>query len=247
MSTTAAEDKVNSKEASPAPEASSSKVEPAASDAPQRETATEPSAEPPTESESAPTAAPTAWQAVFSPQFNAYYFYNSETQETTWTNPLQPPEAAAEPASTAVAPEAETSTAETSSIPHYAAIQSAAIAQGIDPALAYLDPSLAASTSSAAPAGPVPSFQAKFNARTGQFAAMDSRSPAHLSEYERAKRMSEVFFDVAAWEQNLAQEHAAEAEAGGEKKRKRPSKKDLERFKQQKKLKKIAKTAWLRT
>ncbi|KAJ7845906.1 hypothetical protein B0H13DRAFT_115726 [Mycena leptocephala] len=246
MSSTSTESKEKSKEPSPAPEASSSKEEPTASDATESGTTTETSAEP-----SAPVAAPTAWQAIFSPQFNAYYFYNSETQETTWTNPLQPPEPAAESTSTSAEPAAETSTAapgtaDTSSIPRYAALQSAAIAQGIDPALAYLDPSLAASTSSTDPSGFPPSFQAKFNARTGQFAAMDSRSPAHLSEYERAKRMSEVFFDVAAWEQDLAQQHAAEAE-GGEKKRKRPSKKDLERFKQQKKLKKIAKTAWLRT
>ncbi|KAJ7856617.1 hypothetical protein B0H13DRAFT_2237810 [Mycena leptocephala] len=236
MSSTSTESKEKSKEPSPAPEASSSKEEPTASDATESGTTTETSAEP-----SAPVAAPTAWQAIFSPQFNAYYFYNSETQETTWTNPLQPQSQLQTETSTA-AP----GTADTSSIPRYAALQSAAIAQGIDPALAYLDPSLAASTSSADPSGFPQSFQAKFNARTGQFAAMDSRSPAHLSEYERAKRMSEVFFDVAAWEQDLAQQHAAEAE-GGEKKRKRPSKKDLERFKQQKKLKKIAKTAWLRT
>ncbi|KAJ7764561.1 hypothetical protein DFH07DRAFT_867248 [Mycena maculata] len=246
MSTTPTESKEKSKEPSPAPEPSSSTEPPASSDATDLATATEAS------SESVPAAQPpTAWQAIFSPQYNAYYFYNSETQETTWTNPLQP-EPAAESAETTSSPAAEGSTTENpgtaqpdSSVPHYTVLQNAAIAQGIDPHLAYLDPSLAASTSSADPAG-LPSFQAKFNARTGQFAAMDSRSPAHLSEYERAKRMSEVFFDVAAWEQNLAQERAAEAE-GGEKKRKRPSKKDLERFKQQKKLKKIAKTAWLRT
>ncbi|KAJ7130284.1 hypothetical protein C8R44DRAFT_614245 [Mycena epipterygia] len=247
MSTTPEESKVESKEASPEP---SSSTEPSATSE-----ATEPATATETPAETAPVAEPppTAWQAIFSPQYNAYYFYNSETQETTWTNPLQPPdpEAVAEPptASTSAAPAAETTStapAAESAVPHYTALQNAAIAQGIDPHLAYLDPSLAASTSSGDPSG-LPSFQAKFNARTGQFAAMDSRSPAHLSEYERAKRMSEVFFDVAAWEQNLAQEHAAEAEAGGEKKRKRPSKKDLERFKQQKKLKKIAKTAWLRT
>ncbi|KAJ7481480.1 hypothetical protein FB451DRAFT_1236178 [Mycena latifolia] len=249
MSTTPTESKEKSKEPSPAPapEPSSSTEPPAASDATEPATATEPPAE------SAPAAEPppTAWQAIFSPQYNAYYFYNSETQETTWTNPLQPPEQTAEPAAatstTTAAAESSTAVAQPeSTVPHYTALQNAAIAQGIDPHLAYLDPSLAASTSTAAPTG-LPSFQAKFNARTGQFAAMDSRSPAHLSEYERAKRMSEVFFDVAAWEQDLAQQHAAEAEAGGEKKRKRPSKKDLERFKQQKKLKKIAKTAWLRT
>ncbi|KAJ7704415.1 hypothetical protein B0H17DRAFT_1157001 [Mycena rosella] len=250
MSTTSTESKDSSKDPSPAPEPSSSEAAPA-SDATEPAAATQP---PPDSEPSSTEQPPTAWQAIFSPQYNAYYFYNSETQETTWTNPLQPPEEVAEAAaaSTSATPAAETSTAAAgtaqpeSAIPHYTALQNAAIAQGIDPHLAYLDPSLAASTSTADPTG-LPSFQAKFNARTGQFAAMDSRSPAHLSEYERAKRMSEVFFDVAAWEQNLAQEHAAEAEAGGEKKRKRPSKKDLERFKQQKKLKKIAKTAWLRT
>ncbi|KAJ7151391.1 hypothetical protein C8R43DRAFT_886807 [Mycena crocata] len=250
MSTSTTESQEESKAASSTPEPSSSTEPSATSEVPE----TEPT-ESVAETETTPVAQqPTAWQAIFSPQYNAYYFYNSETQETTWTNPLQPPESAEGAASTSTAaPEAETSTAapgtaaqpESSSTPQYTALQNAAIAQGIDPALAYLDPSLAASTSTADPAG-LPSFQAKFNARTGQFAAMDSRSPAHLSEYERAKRMSEVFFDVAAWEQNLAQEHAAEAEAG-EKRRKRPSKKDLERFKQQKKLKKIAKTAWLRT
>ncbi|KAJ7291287.1 hypothetical protein C8J57DRAFT_1491784 [Mycena rebaudengoi] len=203
-------------------------------------------------SPSSPSTVDGAWQAIFSPQFNAYYFFNSETQETTWTNPLQPSEPAGETAETPAVPEAETTAAvaETeqpdASIPHYTVLQNAAIAQGIDPHLAYLDPSLAASTSSGGPST-LPSFQAKFNARTGQFAAMDSRSPAHLSEYERAKRMSEVFFDVAAWEQDLAARNQAEAEgSGSDKKRKRPSKKDL-RFKQQKKLKKIAKTAWLRT
>ncbi|KAJ6613610.1 hypothetical protein B0H10DRAFT_2222114 [Mycena sp. CBHHK59/15] len=240
MSTTP-EDRKEEKESPPSPSTSTSA---AAEPTPATESA------PPTES--APAAQPPApaWQAIFSPQYNAYYFHNSETQETTWTNPLQPPEPAA---STSTVPAAEPSTAAPeamqpdASIPHYTALQQVAIAQGIDPHLAYLDPSLAAPTSAADPSG-LPTFQAKFNARTGQFAAMDSRSPAHLSEYERAKRMSEVFFDVAAWEQNLAQNQAAEAEgSGSDKKRKRPSKKDLERFKQQKKLKKIAKTAWLRT
>lgn len=120
------------------------------------------------------------------------------------------------------------------------------MAQGIDPSLAHLDPSLASSSG-------VPSnfmYTAKFNARTGAFAKSDSRDPTHLSEYERAKRMSEFYFDVGAWERDVEARNKAEieAEAEGEgKKRKRPTKKDLERFKEQKRLKKIAKTAWLRT
>ena len=80
------------------------------------------------------------------------------------------------------------------------------------------------------------------------------------------KRMSSVYFNMEQWEQEVAQRNKQEEEeeANG-KKRKRPTKKDLvrdvvkctnavhspkrlqERFKEQKRLKKIAKTAWLRT
>jgi hypothetical protein len=187
---------------------------------------------------------PTPWQAIYSPQYNAYYFFNSETNETTWENPLVEAAKSSTPAATASS--SETLSAEEASFASassYNTLQAAAIAQGIDPSLAYLDPSLA---------GPVPGSSsgaygaaAKFNARTGQFTRLDARDPSHLSEYERAKRMSEFYFDVNAWENQRAQEQ--EETEGNEKKRKRPSKKDLERFKEQKRQKKIAKTAWLRT
>lgn len=142
------------------------------------------------------------------------------------------------------------------------AMQAAAAAQGIDPSLAYLDPSLLASTSSTPQAF---TYTAKFNSRTGAFARPDGRDPTHVSEYERARRMSEAYFDVEKWEKDLEEGKAQEDSEG--KKRKRPTKKDLvcficrmigcahsnvmrfsqERFKEQKRLKKIAKTAWLRT
>jgi len=118
-------------------------------------------------------------------------------------------------------------------------MQANAIAQGIDPSLAYLDPSLAAG-----PSLPSGAFSAKFNAKTGAFTAVDGRDPSHLSEYERAKRMSQFYFDVGAWEEELEQRDAAEEER---KKKRKPTKKDLDRFKEQKRQKKIAKTAWLRT
>jgi len=73
---------------------------------------------------------------------------------------------------------------------------------------------------------------------------MDGRDPSHLSEHERAKRMSQFYFDVGAWEEELEQQDATEEER---KKKRKPTKKDLERFKEQKRQKKIAKTAWLRT
>ncbi|KAJ8462966.1 hypothetical protein ONZ45_g17747 [Pleurotus djamor] len=193
----------------------------------------------------------TAWQAIYSPSHGAYYFYNTETQETTWTNPLQEQEASTS-TSASQEPETEPSASETPEpsggpAPTYTAAQQAAIAAGIDPSLAYLDPSLAYAGipgGSAAPNGQ-PSFTAKFNARTGAFSANNSRDPTHLSEYERAKRMSEFYFDVGQWEKDVATRQEEEAQEGG-KKRKRLTKKDLDRFKEQKRLKKIAKTAWLR-
>lgn len=105
-----------------------------------------------------------AWQAIFSPQHNAYYFFNAETQETTWVNPLEPTASGSTANTTSSSdptPTPDASTAEqqeeaqsSSSAPsssinpatsHYAALQAAAAAQGIDPALAHLDPSLLSS------------------------------------------------------------------------------------------------------
>ncbi|EPS96386.1 hypothetical protein FOMPIDRAFT_1053319 [Fomitopsis schrenkii] len=184
------------------------------------------------------------WQAIWSPAHNAYYFYNAQTQETTWTNPLQPAPAAGAFAD----PSAPGSSSASPSAPPPALsamydLQAAAAAQGIDPALAHLDPSLAAGPSNPAAI----TYTAKFNSRTGAFTRPDGRDPSHLSEYERAKRMSEFYFDVNAWEQDVEARKLEEAYEEETKKRKRPTKKDLERFREQKRLKKIAKTAWLRT
>lgn len=217
-----------------------------------------------------------AWQAIFSPMHNAYYFFNSTTQETTWVNPLQVPDSststppsaptATDPDASASAPADPSSAAKPDGpIPaHLAqlyAAQTAATAQGIDPSLAHLDPSLAGG-----PGGPSGAYamQAKFNARTGAFTTADARAPEHLSEYERAKRMSSFYFDVGAWENEVAKRRLEEEEMEEDgRKKKRPSKKDLVsvvlvcafrmglifvqgRYKEQKKAKKLAKTAWLR-
>lgn len=223
------------------------------------------------------------WQAIFSPQHNAYYFYNTLTSETTWINPLQPetsdasaaaPAAQADTAGTvspaaskSKSPQPESSLSPSlpqpgpsSSTSSYATLQAAAVAQGIDPSLAYLDPSLA--LSSGGPALPH-TYTAKFNARTGAFSTATARDPGHLSEYEvtitflvlidvvlislgallsnltrylsskstiqRAKRMSEFYFDVGAWEKDVEERKRAEMEeeAVSGRKRKRPTKQDL--------------------
>ena len=236
----------------------------------------QPSAEPEAPSSTSPPSSGN-WQAIWSPAHNAYYFFNATTQETTWVNPLQP--AAGEPSSSSSSLPASASASATppnaqedapsgsssgathvpASVAQIYALQEAAAAQGIDPSLAHLDPTLAGPS---AP-GSAYSFSARFNAHTGTFTKPEGRDPTHLSEYERMKRMSSVYFNMEEWEQDVAQRNE-EDEANG-KKRKRPTKKDLvrdafakckrgrltkhlqERFKEQKRLKKIAKTAWLRT
>ncbi|KAI0767351.1 hypothetical protein C8Q74DRAFT_1203624 [Fomes fomentarius] len=190
------------------------------------------------------TAAPeSSWQAVWSPAHNAYYFYNSVTHETTWVNPLQP-DAEAGPSNVHndSASSSDATQAPGASSSQYD-IYAAAAEQGIDPALAHLDPSLA--TSGTAPGAFT--YTAKFNSRTGAFARPDARDPTHLSEYERAKRMSEFYFDVNAWEHEVEKRKLEEAQEEESRKRKKPTKKDLDRFREQKRQKKLAKTAWLRT
>ncbi|KAF9515046.1 hypothetical protein BS47DRAFT_1391967 [Hydnum rufescens UP504] len=199
------------------------------------------------------TPPPAAWQAIWSPAHGAYYFFNPITQETTWTNPLATP--ATDDGNNGGSSTAPT----TATLPEPSSSSVIAGREepgpdafgGIDPDLAYLDPSLSFGKSKAQ-SGPVPTFTAKFNARSGKFAGGDSRDPSHLSEYERAKRMSEAYFDVASWEaqieeQESARKRAAEDEAaGGGAKKKRLTKADIERFKEQKKEKKMKRTAWLR-
>jgi hypothetical protein len=101
-------------------------------------------------------AATPQWQAIWAPQYNSYYFYNHITQETTWTNPLQPEEGSSSSVSADQTPSTEehsdeNAAASTTGLTYstasskYAALQAAAIAQGIDPALAHLDPTLGAS------------------------------------------------------------------------------------------------------
>lgn len=161
---------------------------------------------------------------MWSPAHSAYYFYNSLTHETTWENPLQQPNAEAGPSKPT---QASSATPEPTAVASSSAdIYAAAAAQGIDPALAHLDPTLAAGGS-----GPGAfTYTAKFNARTGAFARPDARDPTHLSEFERAKRMSEFYFDVNAWENEVEMRKLQEAQEEESKKRKRPTKKDVVRM-----------------
>lgn len=186
------------------------------------------------------TTKPPEWQAIWSPAHGAYYFFNASTQETTWTNPLAPADEQTSGASTsalASTSTSQTSVPSTSSQPEPSSTESNVTGPdaygGIDPDLAYLDPTLSVGKSKTPGSGVVPSFSAKFSARSGKFAGGDARDPSHLSEYERAKRMSEAYFDVGAWEAQVAERDAerkraaAEEEAGGGAKKKRLTKADI--------------------
>ncbi|KAJ1301220.1 hypothetical protein OPQ81_003629 [Rhizoctonia solani] len=173
-----------------------------------------------------PVPSQTEWQAIWSPSHNAYYFFNARTAETTWSTEQSEPK------------EAITSEKPPPDLSYL---------NGIDPELAYLDPTLA--VPSAGSKGPVPTFTARFGARDGRFTAMDARRPEHLSEAARAQRMSSVYYDTEAWERQIAERDAqakADAESGVGEKRKRLTKADIERFKEQKKAKKAMRNAWLR-
>ncbi|KAH7107069.1 hypothetical protein BKA62DRAFT_611345 [Auriculariales sp. MPI-PUGE-AT-0066] len=202
---------------------------PAADDDNETESATpdQPVASTSTSAAPAEGEAPAAheWQAVWSPPHNAYYFFNTRTQETTWVNPLAPPASeSAQPdqsvaltfADSALQPVASSSATLAEGHDAY----SAAVAAGIDPELAYLDPTLALPQM---PGGGPMSFAAKFNSRTGAFTAASARAPEHLNEFERAKRMSEMYFDVGKWES----ETVSRQDELKERKKYRPSKAEL--------------------
>jgi hypothetical protein len=223
---------------SPSPSPPSDKDEPGVAES-SESNENQPNAEPQAPSSSTPPSSGN-WQAIWSPAHSAYYFYNMTTQETTWVNPLQPsagePSSSSSPslpaASTTPPPNAQEGASSSgathvpASVAQIYALQEAAAAQGIDPSLAHLDPTLAGPS---AP-GSAYSFSARFNAHTGTFTKPDGRDPTHLSEYERMKRMSSVYFNMEQWEQEVAQRNNQEEEdeANG-KKRKRPTKKDLVR------------------
>ncbi|BGP33748.1 hypothetical protein JCM10296v2_005552 [Rhodotorula toruloides] len=188
-----------------------------------------------------------AWQAVWSADANAWYFWNAETNETTWQNPRHHSAASAVASSSNISPtpaEAVATNITAAEETNITAAEEPDRLPGIDPELAWLDPMAARASSSGGLAQ-----AARFNARTGRFMADPALNPDRISDYQRGRRQQEAYYDVAGWEASLAsrppkrQHEYAEDEDG---KKKRPSAKQVEKFRQAKEEKKRKKlTSWL--
>ncbi|BGP18124.1 hypothetical protein JCM10213_004225 [Rhodosporidiobolus nylandii] len=176
-----------------------------------------------------------AWQAVFSAEANAWYFWNAETNETTWSNPR---EASASETTSAPPAEPEASPTAPDTLPE------------IDPELAWLDPAAAARGGKSGGGAGGLTQAARFNARTGRFQADPAMNPDRISDFQRGQRQQEAYYDVAGWEQSLEGKGIKRAgvgsAAGEEGSKKRPSSKEIERFRKNKEDKKRKKLAtWL--
>ncbi|KAE8227699.1 hypothetical protein CF326_g7398, partial [Tilletia indica] len=147
------------------------------------------------------------WQAIWDPTRNAYYFWHEATQSSTWDNPYEK------------ATTSSSSSAANNAPPQQ--IPDRALGE-IDPELAFLDPSLAASSTRKHPSSSSAyTAAAHFDPRTGRFLASTPStttiSPALADKHgaysnpttffsapHRAKRQMDVFFDSEAWEEERA-------------------------------------------
>ena len=119
---------------------------------------------------------------VISLSSNAYYFWNSRTNETTWENPISAPTASGSTQQPPLPIEEDRF-------------------DGIDPDLAYLDPKYSTATSNSS--SYAPTFQARFNSRTGRFQGDPTMNPDRVSEFKRGERQQEAFYDTNSWTESL--------------------------------------------
>ncbi|WVQ68347.1 uncharacterized protein L199_006554 [Kwoniella botswanensis] len=193
------------------------------------------------------------WQAVWAAEQNAWYFWNKDTGEVTWTNPLEPSSSSTQPPLPAEQPPTASSSTNPGPNDNDNDI-GYGFGFGGDPSQPEIDPGLAhlfgGDSSGPGGLGGDPTMQkAMFNSRTGRFTASNYEyTVGHLDEYNRAKRMNSHYFDVDQWEREKQQENEKKRKAledgkGGEKK---ITKKDMERFRKKNAEKKARSQAWLR-
>ncbi|GAA5799029.1 hypothetical protein HPULCUR_004438 [Helicostylum pulchrum] len=180
------------------------------------------------------------WTAVWDDNAQAYYWWNTETNETTWINPEQPIADYSVATPTAVTPsnpldflldridtdvKKQLDGEEPSRSPSYQSYNQ------------YFEPSEASYATTA-----------HFNSRTGRFTTQEDASrlnPDNLTIENRATRQMQFYFDVDRYteERNMQREYTADGRVG---KKKQLTRKEVEYFKKMKKEKKSKKAReWL--
>ncbi|WWC90613.1 uncharacterized protein L201_005549 [Kwoniella dendrophila CBS 6074] len=200
------------------------------------------------------------WQAIWAPEQNAWYFWNTKTGEVSWTNPLDPSDASGSikqqqqpPLPNEQPPLPSTSTSAYSQTNlGYGFGNHSNLNPGepeIDEGLEYLFGGGGGSNGGGSSNDPTLQ-KASFNARTGQFTSFNqNQRPEYLNEYNRSKRMNNYYFDVDEWEKQTQLENEKKRklqESGVNPNEKKITKKDMERFKKKNAEKRARNQAWLR-
>jgi len=181
------------------------------------------------------------WQPVWDATYGSYYFYNSITGETTWTNPRVPD-------ATPAIPIAAGTDNNAVAIPEDPAVAAAAyhdplqynpaIHGDYDPTAPYAQPreNLDAQTGDY-------TVTAAFNRFTGKFQPSSSKLvPENFNDEHKSKRQMEFYFDVDA----AANSHDGKS-LKAERQTRKLSKRELKEFKEKRRVRKEEKRkAWLK-
>ncbi|BFZ59948.1 hypothetical protein YB2330_000970 [Saitoella coloradoensis] len=172
-----------------------------------------------------------AWQAVWDSTHQAYYFYNTDTKEVTWTNPRVPPGSGEEKA----ALEQQRQQLQQAQRAYGAVAQ--------DPYAAYAGEEYPYPHQAAAPGTEEDySLAARFNKRTGRFQADPKLDPSRHTVEARADRQMSAFFDTEQWNQTSGMSLKEERREMY----KKLTKKEIAEYKAKKKEKKeMKRRAWL--
>lgn len=176
------------------------------------------------------------WTAVWDDNAQAYYWWNTETNETTWINPEQP------------VYDTVTSQNPLDSILDKIETE---VKKQLDGEEAVAPVVNQASYERYFEDQPEPSYTttAHFNARTGRFTTQEDLNrlnPEHLTIENRATRQMQNFFDVDRYTEERNMQRASYTADGRIAKKKHLSRKEVEYFKKMKKEKKSKKAReWL--
>jgi hypothetical protein len=177
------------------------------------------------------------WQPVWDATYASYYFYNSRTGETTWTNP-RVPEAMNASLVTAAGTEAGSPEGSVTAAYHDPLQYNPAIHGDYDPTAPYAQPREAPQDTSADYTA-----TAAFNRFTGKFTpASSEKVPENYNDENKSRRQMEFYFDVDA----AANSHDGKS-LKAERQTRKLTKKELKAFKEKRRARKEEKRkAWLK-